>query len=537
SGHEAPINRRVLTVSGTSAADKTYDGTTSANITVGTLGNLVDGESLDVTASGEFDETNAGERSATAHYTLADGEGGLASNHVLADTSGHEATINRRVLTVSGTSAADKTYDGITSANITVGTLGNLVDGESLDVTASGEFDEANAGDRTATAHYTLANGDNGGLAKNYVLADTTGHEATIDRRTLTISGTTAANKIYDGTITANITAGTLGDLVGGESLNVTASGTFDSANAGDRTATAHYTLSDDSGLASNYVLADTSGHQASISRREIGATVSAADRVYDGTRDASVSGALNQRSGDTGLIGGDDLSLAVSGEFADKNAGENKTVNYGASLAGDDASNYIFTDDATGTTTASITPRAVTVTADDQRKIAGAVDPALTYRTGCASGQTVDCGLVAGESLAGVLSRQAGEEAGDYAILQGTVTEARNANYLIDFVPGELVVDFSAGRPLQGTLTALQGNTSRWDGEGVGGGGTPAASFSGGYDAGLDSGGGETAPDGLTLVRVRDEEGAATTRPGAGPLNMVVVGSGINTDSTDNSL
>ena len=625
-GHEATINRRVLTVSGTSAADKTYDGTTSANITAGTLGNLVEGESLGVTASGTFESANAGDRTATAHYTLSD-DSGLASNYVLADTTDHEATIDRRTLAISGTTAADKTYDGTTSANIMAGTLDNLVEGESLGVTASGTFDSANAGDRTATAHYTLS--DDSGLASNYVLADTTGHEATIDRRVLTISGTTAANKIYDGTTTANITAGALGNLVGGESLNVTASGTFDSANAGDRTATVHYTLSDDSGLASNYVLADTSGHQARISRREIGATISAADRVYDGTREASLSGALNERSGDTGLIGGDDLSLAVNGEFTDKNAGESKTVSYsdaaltgddagnyiftddasgtttarisrreigatvsaanrvydgtrdaslsgalnersgdtglisgddlslavsgeftdknagadkavsysGAVLSGDDAGNYIFTDDASGTTRASITPRAVTVTADDQRKIAGVADPALTYRTGCASGQTVDCGLVAGESLAGALSRETGEEAGDYAILQGTVTEARNANYLIDFVPGELVVDFSAGRPLQGTLTALQGNTSRWGGEGVGGGGTPAASFSGGYDAGLDSGGGETVSGGLTLVRVRDEEGAATTRPGAGPLNMVVVGSGINTDSTDNSL
>ncbi|QJX02407.1 hypothetical protein HML84_12205 [Alcanivorax sp. IO_7] len=367
-GHEATINRRVLTVSGTSAADKTYDGTTSANITAGTLGNLVEGESLGVTASGTFESANAGDRTATAHYTLSD-DSGLASNYVLADTTDHEATIDRRTLAISGTTAADKTYDGTTSANIMAGTLDNLVEGESLGVTASGTFDSANAGDRTATAHYTLS--DDSGLASNYVLADTTGHEATIDRRVLTISGTTAANKIYDGTTTANITAGALGNLVGGESLNVTASGTFDSANAGDRTATVHYTLSDDSGLASNYVLADTSGHQARISRREIGATISAADRVYDGTREASLSGALNERSGDTGLIGGDDLSLAVNGEFTDKNAGESKTVSYSdAALTGDDAGNYIFTDDASGTTTARISRREIGATVSAANRV-----------------------------------------------------------------------------------------------------------------------------------------------------------------------
>ena len=537
SGHEATIDRRVLTISGTSAADKTYDGTTSADITLGALGNLVDGENLNVSASGTFDSANAGERSATAHYTLTDGDDGLASNYKLADTSGHEATISQRELSISGTTAANKTYDGDTSADITVGTLSNLVEGEKLDVTASGTFDSANAGERSATAHYTLANGE-GGLASNYKLADTSGHEATIDRRVLTISGTSAANKTYDGSTTANITVGTLGNLVEGESLNVSASGTFDSANAGGRTATAYYTLADgDDGLAGNYTLADSSGLSAEITRRRIGGTVTAVDRVYDGSRQATLNGALDARAGDNGLIEGDNLKLVASGEFTDKNAGDNKTVNYsGAALTGDDAGNYTFTGETTGTLTATITPRSVTVTADDQRKIAGVVDPALTYRTGCASGQTVDCGLVAGESLAGALSREAGEEAGDYAILQGTVTEALNANYLIDFVPGELVVDFTAGRPLQGTLSALQGTTSRWAGEEVGGGRKPAAPFSGGSGVGVDAGGGETAPGGLTLVRVNDEKEAASTRPGAGSLNMVVVGSGINTD-TDNSL
>ena len=46
--------------------------------------------------------------------------------------------------------------------------------------TAAGSFDSREAGVRSATASYTLANGT--GLAGNYQLADTTGHSATIEK-------------------------------------------------------------------------------------------------------------------------------------------------------------------------------------------------------------------------------------------------------------------------------------------------------------------------------------------------------------------
>ena len=109
----------------------------------------------------------------------------------------------------------------------------------------------------------------------------------------------------------------------------------------------------------------------------------------------------------------------------------------YTHSLSGTDGNyNLTFQD---GTLT--ITPRPVSVTADDQQKTVGTDDPAFTYRTGCASGQSVDCGLVDGESLAGELSREGGEEAGDYAIEQGTVTPANNPNYAIDFESGSLTI------------------------------------------------------------------------------------------------
>jgi len=78
-----------------------------------------------------------------------------------------------------------------------------------------------------------------------------------------------------------------------------------------------------------------------------------------------------------------------------------------------------------------SINPRHIDVTADDQSKIYGNGDPALTYYSS---------GLVGDDKLNGSLSRDAGEDVGNYTINQGTLDAP--ANYVIDsFTPGVLEI------------------------------------------------------------------------------------------------
>src|SRR5690606_17518908 len=106
-----------------------------------------------------------------------------------------------------------------TAAVVAAGTLSGFVGTETLNINAVvGSFDNQNVGNRTVTASYTLADGSNGGLASNYVLADTT-HAAEIRARTLTVTGTTAADKIYDGTTNAILNAGTPSGFAGSETL------------------------------------------------------------------------------------------------------------------------------------------------------------------------------------------------------------------------------------------------------------------------------------------------------------------------------
>ena len=143
-------------------------------------------------------------------------------------------------------------------------------------------------------------------MASNYSLASTTGLSATIDKAALTISGTTASNKTYDGTTDASVSAGSLSGLVGDETLSVSATGTFDSKNAGARTVTADYSLSDGSngGLASNYSLASTS-HNATIDKADLVITANDASKTYDG-RAYNGGNGVNYR----GFVSGEDNSV-----------------------------------------------------------------------------------------------------------------------------------------------------------------------------------------------------------------------------------
>src|SRR5690606_24371913 len=86
----------------------------------------------------------------------------------------------------------------------------------------------------------------------------------------------------------------------------------------------------------------------------------SVADKTYDGTTDASVTGVL-----DPAPLQGDDVDF--SGSFASKDAAVDVAVD--VTLIGNDAHNY---DLSVAALSADITPREVTVTADDQSKVYG---------------------------------------------------------------------------------------------------------------------------------------------------------------------
>ena len=162
-------------------------------------------------------------------------------------------------------------------------------------------------------------------MAGNYSLADTI-TTADISPRALSISGTTAASKTYDGSATAAVTLGTLSGFVGSETIRISGTeGTFASKNAGDgQTVTVVYTLSDGTGggLAGNYSLADTTV-TADIYQKALSLNVSVADKNFDGNPNATVTD-----YGLSGFVSGETVgATSTRAAFIDSNIGEGKLV------------------------------------------------------------------------------------------------------------------------------------------------------------------------------------------------------------------
>jgi hypothetical protein len=181
------------------------------------------------------------------------------------------------------------------------------------------------------------------------------------------------------------------------------------------------------SGAATNYTITLQNG-QLTIDPRAI--TVQAGNQ-------ARAYGDPNPATGPYTITAG---SLAGTDAITNVNVTSPATVTSGvgpyaltptaANFGSGAATNYTITF-ADGVLT--VTPRPITVTANNQAKVYGQPDPALTFIA-----PTVN-----GDVLAGAPVRVPGETVagGPYAITQGTVTNATNPNYNITFVNGQLVI------------------------------------------------------------------------------------------------
>ncbi|MDO4316885.1 MAG: YDG domain-containing protein [Lachnospiraceae bacterium] len=114
-----------------------------------------------------------------------------------------------------------------------------------------------------------------------------------------------------------------------------------------------------------------------------------AEDKVYDGTTEATLNceGVTFE-----GIVEGDRLTVTAAGTFADKNAGNDKSVSVAVlTLGGADAENYVLT--ASGQQTkakANITPKDITVKIAADGGVYGAVTPATAELTGVVDGDEV---------------------------------------------------------------------------------------------------------------------------------------------------
>ena len=265
---------------------------------------------------------------------------------------------------MTGITASNKQYNATTVATL-VGT-GTLVGVINPDVVTLNTTNEAGAfltktvgiGKTVQVAGLALVH-DEEGAYLNYSLTQPT-TTADITPATLTVTGVTASNKVYDGTTTAslNTSSASLTGVIQGDAVSLITSGATGSfadkivANNKPVTVSGSILSGADAG---NYALSPPSGITANITARPLAIVATGVNKPYDGTTTATVTTTDNR-------VAGDVFTVTDTAAFGDANVGTNKTVNViSISLSGTDAANY--STPSTETTTANITPLALTAT------------------------------------------------------------------------------------------------------------------------------------------------------------------------------
>jgi hypothetical protein len=343
------------------ADDKVYDGTTSATVLATALQTPVVGDDVALSVSeAEFADKHVGTGKTVTATTYAL-TGADAGNYSLTSVSTTTADITALAITGSFT-ADDKVYDGTTLAAVLTTALQTPVGGDDVTLSVSeAEFADEHVGTgKTVTATtYALTGADAG----NYSLTSVS--PTTADITALGITGSfTADDKVYDGTTSATVLTRSLVGEVSGDDVELSGgTASFDTKDVGDDktvTLTGAGLVGADAG---NYLLLSVSMPTADITVRDVTASITAANKPFDGTTAADVSCSLDAAAGDSGKIATDDLDCdATNGEFAQAGVGQGLVVTADVALTGNDAHNYNLAS-GTAATTADIVAATTVVT------------------------------------------------------------------------------------------------------------------------------------------------------------------------------
>ncbi|MCW8127601.1 YDG domain-containing protein [Microbulbifer halophilus] len=416
SGKVGTIEKKDLHVTGVAVADKDEDGSDTATVTnPGTIDKRDLADPNDavqlVTAKvqGKFAQKGEGHNIEVrlSGYALSGADAGNYKIVVPAVTASIRKS-SVRTLTVALLGAVGevhKVYDGTTAVTAPPAKLNCELKG--LDAADKGQvevdwsratmtFADKNVG---TSKQVTVSGLDlKGAAAGKYKLpaAQVSGNIGAIDKAPLPVSGVSAADKVYDGTVSAALSGGTIQPL-GQDKVTLEAThaaGTFASKNVGQHIAVTASGYSITGADAGNYDLKPPQGVTATITAKPLPVSgVSAADKIYDGTDSATLSGGSIQP------LGQDKVTLVAThaaGKFASKDVGQHIAVTAsGYTISGADAGNYGLRPPQGLTATIAARPLTATLTGDVRKVYDGTVAATL----GAANIQLA--GLVAGETLA----------------------------------------------------------------------------------------------------------------------------------------
>ena len=401
-GNNLGITPRAIGVAANVGQTKVYgngDPTLAYSIT---SGSLLGGDTL----SGALTRA-AGEN--VGGYPISQGSLSAGTNYSLSFT-GSNFGITARPITVTASAGQTKVYGNSDPALAYTLTSGNLVGADTLSGALARTAGE-NVG-AYAINQGTLSAGSNYSLTY-------AGDAFGITARPITVTANAGQTKAYGAADPALAYGITSGSLFGSDTLSGALART-----AGENVGT--YPINQGTLSAGSNYLLTYSGDSFAITGRPITVAANAGQTKVYGNADPALGYTITSGS----LLGGDALAGSLArapGENVGSYAINQSTLaappNYSLTFAG---SNF------------GITPRSITVTANPASKIYGAPDPALTSGIG---GMGLASGDTTASALTGGLSRAAGENAGGYAIGQGTL--ATTANYsLASYTPATFTIN-----------------------------------------------------------------------------------------------
>jgi len=446
----------------TTSASKTYGATAdlSGNYTLGLLaanrgstygGVFLDPAGADIWSSAPTLGSSGAAASAGVGSSAITASGAVANTgYSLAYVNSGTLTINKANLTVTANSTS-KTFGSTLSFAGTEFSSSGLQNSQSIgSVTLSSTG--AGAGASVAGGPYPiLISGATGGSfsSANYNISYVNGvltvNPAVLSIVTASIIGN--PTKSYNGNNAATLASGNFSLLgfVGSDSATVTkTSGTYDSANAGARTVSVTLADSDFSPVGgtvlSNYTLPTVATGSGTISPLAVTLSAPQVTKTYDGgLLYTTTAGNLSALSGS--LVGGNTVTAATIA-YLDKNAGtgtkavtlSNVTIN-----DGNGGNNYAVT--LAGNSSSTISKAHLTVTADNQSRLYGDANPALTGQiSGFVGGEVLGSSGVTG-SAALSSTATATTPVGSAPITAAAGTLAAGNYDFTSFTPGTLTI------------------------------------------------------------------------------------------------
>lgn len=224
------ISRKALTVTGLSAADKEYDGTSAVTVSgTAALSGAVSGDNITLAGSPTFSFVDSAIQSnkvisMSGQYSIS---GTDSANYTLTQPS-LTASITKRQITITPNSNLSKVY-GDTDPVIGYTYTGSLLGTDTLSGNLS--YDGSGAGMHTITLGSVAVAGNS-----DYYNLGIANVKFNIEQKPLTIVGAVVSSKSYDGTTFAGVAALSLSGIVSSDDVTASGTASFSSADTGEKT-------------------------------------------------------------------------------------------------------------------------------------------------------------------------------------------------------------------------------------------------------------------------------------------------------------